>query len=267
MTADARPWLPFNALSDGVLNSCFSDLAREWAMRWFAGNQGRSVRIRADYGPPPIASGQAIWRTACGELALVTAPDAQNRLAGAALGVRIPTGKVSPRDGALLGDLAAEALGDLLATAAKSFFSSSNIDPPSGREVGVGARDGFAIRFGISLGLGSDLFSVLVRPAAAVKTRKALINRPPSVPALFGCESAVAGQAVTLGARVGAGWLALEEVSSLAYGDVIVLDRKTSDMLELTINGKPLAGLACELGQDGSALRLRVRKVEDGVRT
>lgn len=263
---EAKPWLPFNALSDGVLSGRFANVAREWALRWLGESQGSSIRVRADYEPDLAASGRRVLRTSCDQLVLAITPETRIRLAGTILGTRIPGGKVSPRDKDLLDDLATESLRDLLAAAAASFVVESTIGSADALDYAKTATTPheFAMRFRISLGSGSEMLSILIRPEAAVRARKSAVKAPPSTSTPARPEAVIASLEVIVGASVGGSWLTLEDVSSLTEGDVIVLNRKIGDSLQLSINGKPIAGAACELERDSSALRLRILQVGNG---
>lgn len=265
MTPHVSLWLPFNALSDGTLFDRFKACAGDWAVRWFPKSECATFRQRVSYADerPPI--GQVGWETADGGITLAIDRTGRLKLASSMLGLPFAPYKLTESDAELLIELADACLQDLLRTSAEVLFVKADIRRLSPYAVRASAIS--TVQFGISKGQGAALLSLHVRQDTAISARKAAVPHEPSRPNLVSREDAVSRQPIRVSARVGTGTITLEELSSLAYGDVLVLDRGVADRLELVINGKLQPGAICELGRDQSTLNLRVVELQNGDRS
>jgi flagellar motor switch/type III secretory pathway protein FliN len=257
MSPKARAWLPDSAMTDGVLCMNLTEQAIAWSQRWFGSAPGVSVRFRANADAIRSPLGAASWETACQRLNLTLERPGQMRIAAAMLKLKQVKSKLADPDLKLLRDLAGACIEDLIQRASGVFSLDRNVRKAAEQFSDDAGTD--CVWYSISIGAIGRSLDLRIGHDAVIAARKALIaGEPRPQRALGRREEAVARQSIRVGVRIGSGSIGLSELSSLARGDVLVLDAGLGDRLDLTINGALEAGAACELKQDGADLGLRL---------
>ena len=253
MSEAARPWLPANAVRDTTLSNLVAERARAWAARWFTEPKTVSVRMSEGGSRVLIPADAACWEASGdGDFLLSAGEPARMTIAGWMLGVTTGTQKFSSADRRLFCDLASAAALDLLRTLAHAFQLEAKI-----RSANAARPSGQGFRFTFSIGSATHLLELQVAEHLAVAARRAAVPASPSSSALGERSDAIARQRVRVGAMIGGARIRLSELSALARGDVLVLDRGSADTVDITINGQAKGGADYHLVQDGAALTLR----------
>jgi flagellar motor switch/type III secretory pathway protein FliN len=259
MSLKGRAWLPDSAMTDGVLCMNLTEQAIDWSQRWFGSAPGVLVRFRTNADAIRSPMGAASWETACQRLNLTLERPGQLRIAAAMLKLKLKQvkSKLADPDVRLLRDLAGACIEDLIQRASGVFSLDKNVRKAAEQFSDTMGAD--CVWYSISIGAIGRSLDLRIDHDAVIAARKSLIlGEARTLPALGRREDAVARQSIRVGARIGSGSIGLVELSSLARGDVLVLDAGLGDRLDLTINGVVEAGAACELKQDGADLGLRL---------
>lgn len=248
MTLAFRPWLPADTAAPRLVLGALADMADAWSREWFAGDGMRAAGAltRVD------ARGElrkTMWHAHEGGLAIGISALGAAGLGAQVLGVA--TGDRSAADAALLESVGRECFDDLKKRAAALLRL-----PEKGWAAADGQRAGAVHRLEIAgparnpvltLELSGDLFVALV---------KAKLPPAPAPEPLGKPAEALAVLPVELSALLGRSAITVAELSGLAQGDVLVLDRALDAALPLAIGGKPAARGACRVSGDGGALKI-----------
>ncbi len=248
MTASFRPWLPANTAAPQLALGALADMADGWSREWFAGEGLRAAGalVRID------ARGElrkTVWHAHDGGLAIGISAPGTAAIGAQVLGVAV--GERPAADAALLETVGSECLDDLKRRAAAMLrLSEKGWTPADGQRAGPVHRleiAGPARNPVLTLELSADLFVALVKS----KLPPALAPAPLGKPA-----EALAALPVSLSALLGRSAITVAELSGLATGDVLVLDRALDAPLPLAIDGTPAARGACTVSDDGTALKI-----------
>jgi flagellar motor switch/type III secretory pathway protein FliN len=248
----AQPWLPPTALFDGALTAAVTRSVDTWRTRWIASSGHHPVRLDAcnllDILPDEG------WSTVCGALRFHTDPKMKTRLAAAALQSQRAAQGHTAADRTFLAALCQKMACDLIDQHAGLF----GVDSPCRPLLSNDAETPVALmRFRIS-GPGG-LFGFLVASAgAAARARKSLAKTGENRPPLETRSRAIAHQPIKVAARVGSGRLSVAELGSLGAGDVLVLDRRTTDPLEAMFIDQRPASPNIRIARNGAALFLQI---------
>lgn len=251
----AQPWLPPTALFDGALTSAVAMEVESWRARWVASPAPFSVRLNACNGSdvlPPQG-----WRTACGTLRLHADTRMRLRIVASALQSRRAAHASTAVDKAFLDALSEKVCRDLLDRHAELFGAAAGSQPlsPDSRADEPPALMRFCIA-----GPGGTLGFMTVTAGAAARARRRLARSTAQRPPLEPRRRAVTACHIRVGARVGAGRVSASDIASLAVGDVLVLDKRMVDALEVTLNGQPSDARAVEIRRSGSALFIQTTR-------
>ena len=249
MTPSFRPWLPADTAAPRLVLGALADMADAWSREWFAGEGMRAAGalVRVD------ARGElkkTVWHAHEGGLAIGISASGIAALGAQVLGVPA-AGERSAADAALLETVGGECLDDikkrsatLLRLAEKGWTAadSQRAGPVHRLEIAGPLRSPV-----LTLELSADLFVALVKAKLP----------PPPVPAPLGKPAeALAALPVSLSALLGRSAITVAELSGLAAGDVLVLDRALDAALPLAVGGTPAARGACTVSDDGTALKI-----------
>lgn len=174
-------------------------------------------------------SGDYAWRGLDAGLMLGTAPDAAMTVGARVLDVA--AGERTPRDRALLEEVAEECLADLrtrLAQLAEAPRAAEwrPLVPAPGWTATIGGAHG-----PLALALSDATFAALVRRVLPVA---------PADPLGSGA-AALAAQGVTVSAALGSAGLSVADLQALEIGDVVVLDRPLAAPVPIAVDGTALA--------------------------
>ena len=262
---EARPWIPEAALYDGVIQSAFSSTIREIANEICTRKLDLSITFSAATPAFEFDGVDTFWSTVDGTFHAFYVGGTELTLAEALLGIDLLPTRLLPADWELISSLADMFTERLLQTVTDRLDSPSDLvrHPPEMRPSFPGA----CAQLSIALPAGQQLIAMSIAPNALVSMRKHLVEGS-SFSASLGCkDTAVNTQRVQIGAQLGSTLLSLREFKSLAEGDVLILDRMASAPLELSLNGRRLAGPTCTAVQDGSSLGIKLYREIDGAIT
>ncbi len=255
----AQSWLPPTALFDGALTMAVTSLVESWHSRWITGTGRCSVRLEAS-NPLDVVPAQG-WRTECDGLRLMA--DARMRLRLSAAALRSQRAAKAPidTDRALLDQLAGRIWCDLLASAADVFATKTRSDSLGTETLAASAPA--LLRFCIQ-GHGGTFGFLCVAAGPAATARKRLTKPSPDRPALASRQHAIASQRVRVGIRVGGCGIVVSDLQTLSKGDVLVLDRRLADPLEVVLDGQPYSRGAIGVHRKGSSLLLHSTRKHSG---
>lgn len=252
MAAAYTAWLPREAFGASGVEHLLSEVAQGWSHKWFV---GRSVECRHDV-VPSMGGDEIRYRVLEDGLAIGLANDPHLTIAGAMLGATIDRRKARPADIKLFDRLAAACIDDLCSRLTRAFKLGNDGRWREGRP-GEGLPFDDA-RFNV-LGFAGAA-APLITAFVALDLEVGLIKSglPPTPESeLKPLSAALAGQKVSLAAFLGRCDLTIADLSGLAEGDVVVLDRKLDSSLDLALDGKVKAG-RCSIEQDGEQLQLKI---------
>ncbi len=212
MSAAVVPWLP--AAAPGEEEAALAAFVRDWAAQWFVNlpvlrvATGKAARIGdSRYCLDPLSCASA------GEADVF------------ALGFQLVGEQAHPdnrRDRDILGTLG-KACFDALAHQLDEIRGGTSGDPAAYRLIGEG--QGWSIE-------------LMLDRAALNRLRKLAAGPGRAKPQLGSRSAALAPERIALGCRLGKSALTAAQLSQLAQGDVIVLDRKVNEALALTLGAQ-----------------------------
>lgn len=241
------PWLP--PVSPSEAERAIVRLADSWAKRWFiAPLPSRAAAESSKSRSSLLWQGTALCAVGAGPGDFVS------------LGLAVAAGKAdagNPRDAELLQELGQAAAADLAAAFVRW------IDPDARSEELVPAAVATeAISYRLS-GFAPVSLEITLAPAALIGLRKHLAAGRGD-PTLGRIENALSGEVIHLGCHLGEARLTAGDITGLAKGDLIVLQRATADRLPLTVEGRrAAAGKATFADQGGGAIVLRIDEAVD----
>lgn len=260
-----KPWLPDEALDGRAVEALLEDAVEQWSAKWFAKDRMRPTDDLFSVAPGHASSADLRFQVLDGELAVASTASGRAAIARAMLGAGNDAGKPGPDgrklpdrkplDRKLLDRLSAACIDDFCARLGQTFKLERDArwrtDANGGAMPFDDARE-------CAWGLGdAPLLLLLVAPVleiALVRSRLPLCARPEKLPPL---AAGLAGQNVSLSAFLGRCDLTVAELSGLASGDVLVLDRDLGTPLDLAVDGRVKPG-RCTVGHDRDRLSLSI---------
>lgn len=243
-----RPWLPANTVAPQLAYGALADMADGWSRAWFPQQPMRAVGALARID----ARGElrnTQWHAHDGGLAIGLSASGLVSLGAHVLDV--PIAERPAAEVALLEAVGTECFDDLKRRAAavlslpeKGWTAGTRTQawPVHRLEVAGAGRNPV-----LTLEVSADLFVAFV---------KAKLPPPPSSKPLGKPAKALGALQVAISAMLGRSVVTVAELSSLAEGDVLVLDRPLDAPLPLLLGGMPAARGACTISDDGTALKI-----------
>jgi len=241
-------WTPPGALPLRALGSCANALVSTWSKRWFADSDLVVSRIATSGRAFQLAKaddGASLRRRKGGTTATVPGHQ-RDTIWRAALDVPADD-VVSENDSLVLDRFLTEVVDDLLA----------ELENVLGSDSGAG-RGNDGLSFVIQDERGRELVSLTLSASARKVMIAKALGDPRRGPKLERRLTALADSVIALEARPGTAVLGLPAIGSLAIGDVIVLDRKIEDGVELGVAGGPAFAVG-ELVLDDGGAQLHVK--------
>jgi flagellar motor switch/type III secretory pathway protein FliN len=254
MTIEGRSWLPPGAAMPRAAQGAVMDMIDAWSRAWFAreglGALGSFVRL----AEVRTALRKTTWHACEGGLAIGLPQGGVVALGALALGVEDRADRPAT-DAELLDRVGGECLDDLKTRAATLFaleasgWSSSEATSAPDEAVhqltiGTPARSVTLI-----LQLSASLFARFVR---------ARLPLPPKTGPLGDAGAALAPLAARLSAVLGSCGLTVSELSTLAPGDVLVLDSALDARLPIAIDGVAVPRGSCTVTDRDGAVALKI---------
>jgi flagellar motor switch/type III secretory pathway protein FliN len=251
-----RHWLPANAAMPALARGALADMIDAWSREWFAGEPlqllGRPVRI----AEPQAELRKMAWQRCDGGLAIGVSPGGAVALGARSLDVANVSEARTSADTILLDRLGVACLDDLKRRAVALFGLPKGADWTYSDTASQG---GAVHRVEIAGPSRNPVITIELSDALFAGFAKA--NLPPQPRRALGASAeALAALPVTLSALLGRCGLTVAELSGLAEGDVLVLDRAHDAPIPLAVNGRPAARGACVPTERGGSLALQIRE-------
>jgi flagellar motor switch/type III secretory pathway protein FliN len=215
-----RPWLPPEAFSLGNVGRALAGALAAWGEYWLGDNTimvAEVWQVRA-----ANAADQTLHVTA-GVLSARAPGRAKRALLERALGASLEGEGLSERDHQLLDAFGAKMLDDLL----QRITSAADVLDGGGDRVSVVVADG-----------GDELcFIDMAGEALVPLIRSTMFQGEDRAPTLIPRLKAVRPSRVTVEAQLGTAILTMGDLSDVAIGDVIRLERKADAPVEMVISG------------------------------
>lgn len=246
-----RNWLPLDFVTRGPVTSKIEGAVAAWSARWFVRERVNATRFAAQAGGGQDAGG---WRWQTGPVAINVSAAAKARLLDAALDARLQQLEVTVADRRLLDLFEASLLDDLICSV-ETALDAGKSSPYEACSPGspYGAKGG--LRVILTDALGADLLTLAVPYEALLPHSLALLGRDrPVAPPLESLTTALGPSSVTVEGSLGQVEVPLRDLSSLAPGDVLVLDKALEADLDI-----------CLAGSDRPVARARLTQVDGHV--
>lgn len=222
MTADARAWLPREAFTVAHLDAALAPILRDWSACWFASSEFSVVDVRRDPRLSQALASSQIRRSR-DVLEISAAGRGKRALIELGLGLELEGLSLNEHDHAVLDCMVGRLLGDLIDRAAHLIGSPSGTDlKMHSVTVAIGHR-------------GVEVAQLSFPDWAIVDAIKASMSPTKPSASLADPARALGDIAVTLEGQLGRIPLSIDELSNLAVGDILVIDRKHSASVDLVV--------------------------------
>lgn len=254
-----RSWLPADTAMPPLAQGALADMADGWSREWFAGEPLRVLGAFARIAEPRGELRKTVWHVCEGGLAIGAPQHLAASLGAHVLGVPLAAERPAA-DTRLLEQVGRDCLGDLKRRAAASLRLAKDA---AWRESEAGCGGAVhrldiatpARTIVLTLELSADLFARFVKAAFA---------EPPPLAPLGAAGQALAPLPVDVSAVLGRCGLSVAELSGLAEGDVLVLDRQLDARLPLAVGGREVRRGSCTLSEHGSSVALNITESLSG---
>jgi hypothetical protein len=246
MNVQPRAWLPKDAIAPERIRPAIDQLMTEWGRAWLA--ESRPLLKTAFQYDWPSASTSANWRSAAGVVSLELTRVVQAVIAGAMLGVTVPSGSLQALERTIIEDIARAAADDLLVRFVGLTGLKVEACELSDQAIDLSSCSWWSV----GLGVGKPGFKFALSDSALIAISKRALaparrSRPVSL------REALALHEIKVSASLGRCALSLADLKGLAVGDVLVLDRAVEGPLEINVDGRPSLLRASLEAEDGKA--------------
>ena len=251
----ARSWLPDDVAVPALAQGALADMADGWSSAWFSGEPLRALGVLTRVANAHSELRKATWHHCEGGLAIAIPSSGAAALGVAVLAMTV-TGSARPAaDLALLEHVGGACLDDLKRRAAALF----GIEKSAVWREEQGATQGYPVyRIDIADSIRSVVLTLELSEACFTRFVKAKLPPAPA-PRKFGASAAALGSLpATLSVVLGRCGLTVAELSSLAEGDVLVLDRARDAVMPLAIEGVPTRRGTCTLFESDDRIALKI---------
>ncbi|HEX8232307.1 MAG TPA: FliM/FliN family flagellar motor C-terminal domain-containing protein [Caulobacteraceae bacterium] len=232
MTNGAEPWLPLASSLAEVVRAKAEEAVGLWNGRWFVRPTVRVGRLSVlnEWADQTSERG---WGPLGRSLAFNCSDAGRRRLSHLALAAPAAASPLNEEDERLFGHLVERMLADLGESLETALGAS-----PTPAATGIGRRGGLQLDLGED---GAPRLAAIAIPRRIAASYYRAVKPPASRPSkpLAKRSAALADTRVPLEVQLGQAELALNELGTLAVGDVLVLDRRIDQVLEVTPVGSP----------------------------
>jgi len=233
VTAKVREWLPWGVLNHDAVQETIEQVIAQWDAQWFttpyvevAGAESATTDAR----PEGDGAGWRVYRTM---IAVRAGRAALSRMVSRALDMRADATGPTEADRYVLEGLEERILESLAEALEARFGIGGQARPEPERLADPFHGDG-----GLIVPLvdpsGRDLLTLAIPGEAVFRHIKASFGRATGkTPVLRPLAEALAGVSIPLEAQVGRVELTLAELNELAVGDVLVLDRRLEQAVDI----------------------------------
>jgi len=247
MTQQFKHWLPQGAFCLDAVGAVLAPAIEPWSTNWFARKSAAvsSVRTYETAAAPSGAAAQSVQVFA--ERAAVQLPPRGKRLLlDTLLALDLSQQILSDGDRRILDHLASQVLDDLGARIDKLFEAEPRFADEQFLSVGLALE-------------GRELLVVTLPEHILIPRIKARLTKTNRVSQpLRKRLQALAGTKIVAEAVLGRADLAMNDLESMAVGDVVVLDRDLSDAIDLHLSGSAKPFTCGRLVHDGEHYTLQL---------
>jgi hypothetical protein len=250
MNVQPHAWLPQDAIAPERIQPAIDELMAEWGRAWLA--ESRPTLKPAFQDDWLSTSTSANWRSCADVASLELTPTVQAVIAGAMLGVTVPSGSLQAAERTIVEDVARAAADDLLVRFARLTGLKAEACELSDQAIDLSRCSWWSV----GLGVGRRGFKFALSDVALMTISKQALA-PARRSRSVSLREALALHQIRVSATLGHCALSLADLKGLAVGDVVVLDRAVESPLEIHVDGRPSvlrASLQAEHGKATLAL-------------
>lgn len=224
-------WLPADLATRDPIRTRVETVIADWGARWFPRHGARAASFEAISARAASGGSGEGWIIPRKAIGVSCSKAARTRLTGWALDLPVEPVGLTAADAALLEGLQTRLLNDLVDTL------EAALDIGDGEKGGPFRRLGGAV-VAITDVRGSALLSIAIPfTAVAALCRSALPAASRKPGALAARRAALGSTRVRLEATLGRAEIGLSDLRGLAPGDVLVLNSRTDEPIELALAG------------------------------
>jgi flagellar motor switch/type III secretory pathway protein FliN len=230
-----REWLPLQALAGERVRRKLNELVNQWCSRWFAKRAITITDLTALQSSPTAPRGGGTWRRLTPEIAVHCSNVGVSRLLEWSLDASIDQIERTETDQHLLDGFLDAMLIDLAKTLAGHLSGGESGSSPLATVADPLAAQG-GVLVGLAHGEGVGVATIAIGRELLLPMVKSLLPaRPTAGEPLAPLKSALAATPVIVEVGLGCADLAFSDLSTLAPGDVVLLDRALSDSVDLCL--------------------------------
>jgi len=257
VTASVREWLPWGVLSHEAVRETLEAAIGHWSGQWFAAPYAAVASVRpAMADPRPDGDGTG-WRMYSTEIAIRAGRAALSRMIYRALDLRADVPEPTPADARILAGLEEKILESLADTVERTFgVAGRPRQAPEKTEDPLKESGGLVVS--VTEPTGREVLTLAIPAELVFRHVKASQGKPaPRPAALRPLPEALAGVSIAFEARIGTVELTLSELGELAVGDVLVLDRRLDQPVDIAglASNDVFAKAALTQAEDSLALK------------
>lgn len=258
MIRSHKPWLPGNALFDGVIETAVRAQINKWSETGLC--PAGDVYIECVDAEVVFDNTTDICAWHGAEFALAYSESFTKEIGTRLLGYDPGERKVRGNDNTLFENLGNEMIADLNSTLCEAFQLSKDIVKSEGPEAQQ-LIEHAALCFAVTFADVSKEVYLALEKSFVTTLRKQEVSEVPGPVIIQDLDLALAGQTISLSAKAGICNINLMEAEALSIGDVLILDRDLTDKLSLEINNQEVEGFSCRLSQSKNDKHLKVTHI------
>jgi len=232
VTTGVREWLPWDVMTHEVVRETVQNAVAHWNAQWFTTAYAQTTGIRAvktDARPDGDGSGWRVYRTSLG---VRTSTAAVARLVNRALDLRTDVTEPTEADRHVLDRFEQEILANLADAMEVAFGVAGQLRPEPQKPTDPCPEGGILVP--LADPSGREVLTVAIPRDLVVQRVKASIPRTPGAgSAVSSRVAALSDIRISVEAEIGKAELSLRELEDLAVGDVLVLDRRLDEPVDL----------------------------------
>lgn len=257
MTQQSLDWLPSNASDDSRISDLIDQSVQLWSKRWFARVGFGFSQLATHKRGSRAATGKVVWKPYDSGMAVGLAEGTHNALARMALDGRKDNTGLSSNDQSLLDKYAKAILSDLVYALAEALAIK-----PQGAGAATGSfDDGEYLEINLKNGAAGPVVKIAMASNVIVPLLKSFAQSqargaPVSVP----ISALIEAERLAVRSVLGSAVMSVADVRSLGIGDVIVLDTKLDDPVDLVSRKSGQMFAAAQISQNEGAMKLTACK-------